>query len=113
MVLIAQLPPQRRARLRNAGPLAIPGVAHRKRLEAMTFAELTAALIPAPGGGFDSVPPAVPIGTLLRRFRHRLAGLDAMADQLRARAGELDPQDVRRLRSELAQLSEELRALPG
>jgi hypothetical protein len=108
LIILAQLPPQRRAALRHAGPLPIPGEPGRKRLEVMTIVEMTAALIPAPGGGFAALPPAMPIDTLLRRFRHRVAGLDAMADQLRARADELEVEDARQVYEATLAVAEEL-----
>jgi hypothetical protein len=76
----------------------------------MTLPELTAALLAAPGGGFAALPPAIPVATLVRRFRHRVAGLDAIADSLRAHADEVDRDDARDLHDSLVAVAEELRA---
>lgn len=39
-------------------------------------------------------PPKVPIDTVVQRFRHRIASLDALTDTLRTRADEVKRRDI-------------------
>jgi hypothetical protein len=109
--LLAALPASRRARFGSGGTFAIPGSGERKRLEVMTYVELKS--ITAGIGGLQAVPPALPASKILQRFAHRTAGLDALADELRARAGELEVEEVREVVQRLSGVVEELEGAFG
>jgi hypothetical protein len=109
--LLATLTEAKRRRFRRGGTFSIPGVPIRKTLEVMTHVEL-ASIISA-SSSFQIQPPALPASKILQRFRHRVAGLDAIADQLRARADDLDVDDVREAYDEMLAVAEELETAFG
>lgn len=110
--LIAGLTPQLRARFRRQQRFRLPGTSTRKTLALMTHEQLDSVIRGL--GDFTARPPALPPGKVLQRFRHRLAGLDAMADQLRAHADALPVDEVEEAVEALeAVLAEVRELLPG
>ena len=103
---LALLTDRQRRKFRSGRRFQIPGGSTPKTLEVMTFADL-AAIIAGPGG-LQAAPASLPAGKVLQRFRHRVAGLDAMADQLRDRAEELDLENVRQAYDEMLAVAEEI-----
>lgn len=110
--LIAGLTSQQRARFRRQQRFQIPGTSTRKTLALMTHEQLDTVV-----RGMDSFAaraPGLPPGKVLQRFRHRVAGLDTLADQLRAHADSLPVQDVEDTVEALeAVLAEVRELLPG
>ncbi len=107
--LLAALPPQRRARFRRQQRFQVPGTGTRKSLELMTLQQLDAVI-----RGMESLTasaPSVSPAAMLRRFRHRVAGLDALADQLRDNADALPVDDVAATIHDLESVLEELRSV--
>ena len=107
--LIAGLTPQQRARFRRQQRFQIPGTRTRKTLALMTHEQLGSVI-----RGMDSlaaVSPTVPPAKVLQRFRHRVAGLDVLADQLRANADALPAQDVEDAVEALEAVLAEVRSL--
>lgn len=110
--LIAGLTPQQRARFRRQQRFGIPGTNTRKTLAQMTHEQL-ARVIRGPSG-LTTEPPALPPSQVLQRFRHRLAGLDVLADQLRTHSDALPVEDIEQTAGELEELLAEVRSmLPG
>ena len=107
LYLLAALPPEDRKRFTGRRAHPIPGSDARKTVDRMTVAELKDVI-----DGFRRTPgdPRVPIDTLVRSFRSRIAGLDDMADELVSRRRELDHDDIRDLLAEVAELTETLEA---
>ncbi len=106
---IAALTPQQRARFRRQQRFQIPGSTVRKTLALMTLEQLDQVI-----GGMGSLTardPAVPPSKLLQRFRHRVAGLDALADELRANVDALDREDVEATVEALEGVLDEVREL--
>jgi|GEM_PF-2247970 len=107
--LLAALPPQQRARFRRQQRFQIPGTTTRKSLALMTHEQLDRVIRGI--GGLTAAPPSIPPGKVLQRFRHRVAGLDALADELRANADALEPDDVADTVAALESVLDEVRAL--
>lgn len=109
--LLMSLPPVQRARFRRRRRFLIPATGRRKSLAIMTVPEFEGVL----GGrrALTATPPALPPATMLRRFSHRVAGLDAMADELRSRSDQLDADDVRDVIEDLRSVADELDAAFG
>lgn len=104
---IATLTPSQRARFRRQRRFQIPGTNTRKTLALMTLEQLSSVI-----RGADALaarPQPVDPGKVLQRFRHRLAGLDALADQLRGAA--LPREDVEQAVDALEALLGEVREL--
>lgn len=106
--LLAPLPRRERRKFRSNRTFPIPGGDKRKSVEVMTHIELAAIL--AASRDLAIAPPTIPIDRVLGRFRHRVAGLDALADTLRERADEIEHDDVRQLHEEILAVAEELAA---
>ncbi|MCX4241839.1 DUF3102 domain-containing protein [Paraliomyxa miuraensis] len=102
LAMLAPLPPEHRRTLtRRTVPIVIPGHDWPKTIDVMTVIELGAAI-----GGLVAKPaPPKPIGKLVQGARHRIAGLDAMADELVRRKDEDDAAKMLEgLRAVLAEL---------
>ena len=106
---LSALSPARRARFRRQQSFRVPGTGVRKTLALMTHDELGRVIQGI--GGLTSQPPAIPPGKVLRRFRHRVAGLDAMADQLRANADAFEETEIEETLQALLAVADELRTM--
>lgn len=106
---LATLSPAQRARFRRQQSFRVPGTRVRKTLELMTHDELGRVVRGI--GGLTSQPPAIPPAKVLRRFRHRVAGLDAMADQLRANADAFEETEIEETLEALLAVADELRTM--
>jgi len=103
---LTALPPTRRRKLDLTTPIPIPGTDEEKPIETMTVPELARVV-----GGLITPPvPKRPIKKLLQSYTYRLAGLDALTDQLIARAREVPPGEASELIAELHGLTESLEA---
>lgn len=104
---LAPLPPEQRRTLTRRGvPIVIPGHERPKTIDVMTTLELGAAI-----GGLVTRPGAPkPIGKLVQGVRHRIAGLDALADELVRRKDEVDEDDAATMLEGLRAVLEELEA---
>lgn len=107
--LIAAATPQQRDRFRRQQRFQIPGTRTRKTLALMTHEQLNKVIRGM--GRFAAQPPTLPIGQVLQRFQHRVAGLDALADQLRAHADALPTQEVEETIEALEAVLSEVRTL--
>ena len=107
--LIAALTPQQRARMRQRQRFQIPGTNTRKTLALMTLEQLDSVIRGM--GSLVARPSPLPPGKILQRFRHRVAGLDALADQLRAHASDLSSEDVEETIEALESVLDEMRGL--
>lgn len=106
LAMLVPLPPDHRRTLTGRVPLVIPGHPWRKTIDAMTVVELGQVI-----GGLTTRPsPKKPITKLVQGVRHRIAGLDAVTDQLIARKTEVDEEQAATL---LAELRAVLEALEG
>jgi hypothetical protein len=86
LYMLAPLTPERRRGLTARVPIVIPGHPRPKTIDVMTVAELGRVI-----GGLTTRPsPKKPIGKLVQGMRHRIAGLDAVADELVRRKDEVD-----------------------
>lgn len=105
LYMLAVLPPERRRELTRRGvPLVIPGHERPKTIDVMTVVELGEVI-----GGLTTRPaPVRPITAVVQGVRHRIAGLDAVADELVRRKREVDDEQadavLEALRSVLAEL---------
>ncbi len=106
---LSALSPAQRARFRRHQSFRIPGTSVRKTLALMTHDELGRVVQEI--GGFTSERPAIPPAKVLQRFRHRVAGLDAMADQLRENADAFDETEIEETLEALLAVAEELRGM--
>lgn len=98
--------PARRLRRFTPGKLIAIGDDRRKRLEELTVVELDRAI-----GGLETPPvPQPPIGKVVAGFRHKVAGLQATADNLIARADDVDTDDAEALLDDLRDLVAKLSA---
>lgn len=89
LYMLAPLAPDRRRELTGRVPIVIPGHTRPKTIEVMTTLELKKVI-----GDLTSRPaPKKPIGKLLQGLRHRIAGVDAVADELVRRLHEVDEVD--------------------
>lgn len=106
LYMLAPLAADRRRTLTGRVPLIIPGHPWRKTIDAMTVVELGKVI-----GGLTTRPsPSKPIGKVVQSVRHRIAGLDAVADELVRRRAEVDAEQASEL---LAELQAVLEALQG
>ena len=110
--LLAGLTPPQRARFRRQQRFQIPGTNNRKTLALMTHEQLDRVI-----RGMNSLTaerPTLPPTKVLQRVRHRLAGLDVLADTLRANADALPADDLEDAVEEIEALLDEVRSiLPG
>lgn len=103
--MLAPLPPERRRELTRRGvPLVIPGHERPKTIDVMTTVELGHVI-----GGLVARPsPKKPIARVVQGLRHRIAGVDAVADELVRRKDEVDDEQasvlLEALRAVLAEL---------
>lgn len=107
--LLAGLTPQQRARFTRQQRFQIPGTNTRKTLALMTHEQLDRVI-----RGMNSLTserPTLPPTKLLQRFRHRLAGLDVLADSLRSNADALPAEDLEEAVDEIEALLEEVRSI--
>lgn len=104
--LLAGLSPVQRDRFRRHQRFRIPGSNVRKTLVLMTYEQLGRVVQGI--GGLTSEPPAIPPRKVLQRFRHRIAGLDVMADQLRANADAFADGEIRATIADLQAVVDEL-----
>ncbi|MEM6291323.1 MAG: DUF3102 domain-containing protein [Myxococcota bacterium] len=105
--LLAALDPRQRARFRRQQRFQIPGTGTRKTLALMTREQLGAVIEGV--GRLSAGPPAVDPTKILQRFRHRVAGLDALADQIREHADALERDEMEAALEALESVAEELR----
>jgi len=110
LYMLAPLPPEQRRELTRRGvPLVIPGHERPKTIDVMTTVELGEVI-----GGLVARPaPTKPIGRLVQGFRHRIAGLDAVADELVRRKDEIDDELAGAVLDELRAVLGELEAALG
>lgn len=106
LAMLAPLAPDRRRELTGRVPLVIPGRVVPKTAELMTTVELGQVI-----GGFTARPtPRKPIAKLVQGMRHRIAGVDAVADELVRRRDEVDGEQAAALLEALQAVVAELRA---
>ena len=103
LYLLAGLPARARRRLTSSRPHTLPD-GRRKTIAIMTVAEL--AELVAGERGLAIAPRRPPIDRVLGRMRHRIAGLEAIADELVRRRAEVDGDEALELRNELVELVE-------
>lgn len=87
----------------------IPGHELPKTIDTMTAVELGAvigSLVTRPG-------PRKPIGRLVQGIKHRIAGLDAVADELLRRKDEVEEEDAAAMVEALRAVLEELEGAFG
>lgn len=110
LYMLAPLPPERRRELTSRGvPIVIPGHERPKTIDVMTTVELGKVI-----GGLTTRPsPKKPIGRLVQGLRHRIAGVDAVADELVRRRDEVDEALVEQAATLLEELRAVLEALEG
>jgi hypothetical protein len=97
---ITALEPKHRKSFVPKLPMRIPGTPRRKTIGAMSVVELD-AVIGDKLGFTAELPPTAPIGRVVQGFRHRIAGLDAVANELVARRSEIDENTAQILREEI------------
>ena len=109
LYMLAPLTPERRRELTAKVPIVIPGHPHPKTIDVMTVAELGRAI-----GGLTTRPsPRKPIGKLVQGLRHRIAGVDAVADELVRRKNEVDEEQAAEVLEALREVLAELEAAFG
>lgn len=106
LYMLAPLAPDLRRKLTGRAPIVIPGHPRPKVIDVMTVAELTKVI-----GDLTTRPsPRKPIGKLVQGLRHRIAGVDAVADELVRRKDEVDEEHadalLEALRAVVAELEE-------
>jgi hypothetical protein len=99
---IAALPPARRRKFVPGVMLRIPG-GPKKTLELATVAELDRAI----GGLIPAAPPPA-VDKIVVAYRHRVASLGALTDQLVAHAAEVDPHVAHELLAEVQAIAHAL-----
>lgn len=104
LYLLAGLSGQERRRL-TSGALTLPD-GRKKTLALMTVAELAELLGSERGLALAPVRP--PIHRVLGKMRHRIAGLEAIAEELLRRRSEVDGDEALELRNELVELVDTL-----
>ncbi|MCX4243131.1 DUF3102 domain-containing protein [Paraliomyxa miuraensis] len=106
LYLLAPLAPERRRRITGRVPVVIPGHEKPKTIEVMTVIDLTKVI-----GSLAARPsPPKPIGKLVQGLRHRIAGVDAIADELVRRKDEVDEAQATELLDALQTVLDELHA---
>lgn len=109
LYMLAPLDPDRRRELTGRVPLVIPGHVRPKTVEQMTTVELGKVI-----GGLTSRPaPQKPIGRLVQGLRHRIAGVDAVADELVRRYEEVDAEQADAVMQALRAVLEQLEGAFG
>lgn len=109
LYMLAPLDPNRRRELTGRVPLVIPGHARPKTVDLMTTVELAKVI-----GGLTSRPtPRRPIGKLVQGLRHRIAGVDAVADELVRRHEEVDAEQADAVMQALRAVLEQLEGAFG
>lgn len=110
LYMLAPLPAERRRELTaRRVPLVIPGHERPKTIEAMTVLELQSVI-----GGLVTRPgPSKPIGKLVQGLRHRIAGVDAVADELVRRKAEVEQEQAAAVIEALRAVLEELEGAFG
>lgn len=105
--MLAPLPPERRRELTRRGvPIVIPGHERPKTIDVLTTVELGQVI-----GGLVARPaPNKPIARVVQGLRHRIAGVDAVVDEVVRRKDEVDGEQagalLEALRAVLAELEE-------
>lgn len=109
LYMLAPLDPNRRRELTGRVPLVIPGRVVPKTVELMTTVELGKVI-----GGLATRPtPKKPIGTLVQGLEHRIAGVDAVADELVRRHEEVDAEEAEAVMQALREVLEQLEGAFG
>lgn len=110
LYMLAPLTPERRRELTSRGvPLVIPGHERPKTIEVMTTVELGRVI-----GGLTTRPsPKKPIGRLVQGLRHRIAGVDAVAEEMVRRKDEVDEELVETVETMMEELRAVLEELEG
>ncbi|MCX4239386.1 DUF3102 domain-containing protein [Paraliomyxa miuraensis] len=102
---LVPLAPDIRRKLTGRVPIVIPGHDRPKTIETMTVIDLKKVI----GDLTDRPAPPKPIGKLVAGLRHRVAGLDVLADELVRRKDEVDPEQVEEVLEGLEEVLEALR----
>jgi hypothetical protein len=109
LYMLAPLDPGRRRDLTGRAPLVIPGHGLPKTIDAMTTVELGKVI-----GGLTTRPaPTKPIGKLVQGLKHRIAGLDTVADELVRRHDEVDAEEADAIVQAVRAVLEQLEATFG
>ena len=110
LYMLMPLTAVRRRKLTGRAALAIPGRPDKKTIDTMTVAELGRVI----GDDLHTPPlPRVPIGKMVQSLQHKVAGLDASAELLIARADEVDADDAAALHAAVVAIADELAAAFG
>ncbi len=110
LYMLMPLTATRRRKLTGRAALAIPGRPDKKTIDTMTVAELGRVI----GDDLHTPPvPRVPIDQVVQSLHHKVAGLDASADQLIARADEVSGEDAAALHAAVVAIADELAAAFG
>lgn len=109
LAMLAPLPPERRRELTGRVPLVIPGHVRPKTIDVITTMELAQVI-----GGLVARPAAKqPIAKVVQGLRHRIAGMDAVADELVRRRDEVEEEQASAVLEALRAVLEELEAAFG
>lgn len=100
LYMLAGLTAQQRRRL-TSGVLSLPD-GGAKPIALLTVAELASVI--GVERGLAIAPARPPIDRVLTKMRHRIAGLEAIADELMRRRREVDEAEALELRNELVEL---------
>ena len=105
--MLAPLPPERRREITRRGvPIVIPGHQRPKTIDVMTTVELGQVI-----GGLVARPaPKKPIARVVQGLRHRIAGVDAVVDEVVRRKDEVDEEQASALLEALRAVLAELEA---
>ncbi len=93
-----------RRKLTSKRAHVLPGGA-KKTIDVMTVAELGQVIAAGPRA-LAASEPARPIREVVRRIRHRIAGLDAMTEALTQRHAEVEPEVAQELHTSLLELAD-------
>ncbi len=105
LYLLAGLPLASRRRLTSSRPVVFAD-GRRKTVGLMTVAELAEAVGAERGLAIAEARP--PIGRVLGKMRHRIAGLEAIVAELGRRREEVEEEEALEMRNELVELVEAL-----
>jgi hypothetical protein len=108
LYMLAPLAPDRRRELTGRVPIVIPGHERPKTIDVMTVVELGRVI-----GGLVTRPGKRPIGKVVQGLRHRIAGIDAVADELVQRKDEVDGEQAAEVLEALRAVLEELEGAFG
>jgi hypothetical protein len=104
LAMLAPLPPDRRRGLTGRVPVVIPGHERPKTIDVMTTVELGQVI-----GGLVARPAVKkPIAKVVQGLRHRIAGVDAVADELVRRKDEVGGEQANELLEALRAVVAEL-----